>query len=161
MPRDRALAAIEGSVVPDLLERHAGAVVLERMARGGGATRWFYVQSVRDLQDVARRLSPGSVVSFFFDGRLGPQVASPDLHQRLLRIIERTGDVVVGLLDVDGVSINVEFAAGPTDLAEWTDTLGFGSTVFVGAFPARDDDGGRAVTLTLPDADGVVRAHPH
>jgi hypothetical protein len=30
-----------------------------------------------------------------------------------------------------------------------------------GAFPGRDDDGERALTLPLPDADGVVRPHPH
>jgi hypothetical protein len=29
------------------------------------------------------------------------------------------------------------------------------------AYPGRDNDGESAITLDLPDADGVVRRHPH
>jgi hypothetical protein len=33
--------------------------------------------------------------------------------------------------------------------------------VFYGATPDRENDGTHAVTVTLPDADGIVRPHPH
>jgi hypothetical protein len=35
------------------------------------------------------------------------------------------------------------------------------ATIIVGAFPAAENDGLDAVTIDLPDADGVVRPHPH
>jgi hypothetical protein len=33
--------------------------------------------------------------------------------------------------------------------------------VFYGVFPPMDNDGKDAVTVTLPDLDGVVRDHPY
>jgi hypothetical protein len=33
--------------------------------------------------------------------------------------------------------------------------------LYFGPFPARDNDGQSAITLVLPDKDGVVRQHPH
>jgi hypothetical protein len=50
---------------------------------------------------------------------------------------------------------------GCNDLDDFVSTLTAVSLVFFGPFPASDNDGIRAVTVALPDADGVVRSHPH
>lgn len=153
---------IGASPVRQLFARsRADVVVLERIARGGGETRWYLLQSDSQLDTLVRLLTPGSVVSFYFDGRIERVRYGPDVLKRILTIINMTGDAVVGLLGADGMTLEIESIAGPTDLAEFTATLGLDSTVFVGAFPARDNDGSAAVTVVLPDADGVVRAHPH
>lgn len=60
----------------------------------------------------------------------------------------------------DGLEIAVEIVAGPNELSEVSSGFA-GEQVFFGAFPRRDNDGHRALTLTLPDADGLVREHPH
>jgi hypothetical protein len=59
--------------VGKLLET-SGAVVLERIARGGGATNWYSCSGQSQLEMIEARLLPGSVVSFYFDERirLGP-----------------------------------------------------------------------------------------
>jgi len=157
-----AIGVIGATAVRELVSRsRTGVIVLERIARGGGETRWYLVHSTSQLDVLIPLLSPGSVVSFYFDGRVGPIRYGPDLHNTIMTIIEETGDGVVGLLGSDSMTLEMESIAGPTDLAEFTATLGADSTVFVGAFPARDNDGSRAVTVILPDADGVIREHPH
>lgn len=137
------------------------AVILERIARGGGATKWYYCVDRNHLQSVETQLSPGSAVSFYFDDRMRSDFYSTELKSRVETIIAETGEAVVGVLCEDGMHINVEIIAGLHELAEFVSTLGPTSRVFYGAFPARDNDGIRAVTVVLPDADGVVRAHPH
>jgi hypothetical protein len=69
----------------------------------------------------------------------------------------RTGEIVVGRLAADGLHIEVDYPSGPGSLEEITRTLGTGCPIYVG----RDDDGVNAVTLTLPDRDGITRAHPY
>jgi hypothetical protein len=59
------------------------------------------------------------------------------------------------------MDIHVDFVSGKNDLSQLISEVSAGTLVFHGEFPARDNDGANAITLTLPDADGVVRAHPH
>jgi hypothetical protein len=151
---------ITDSPIPRLL-RARPAIVLERIARGGGATTWFHCHNQNQLDAIAAQLHPGSVVSFYFDDRIAYRHYTPQLHQQMLRIIAATGDLVVGQLAPDGLHIEVDYPATPNDLDEYTQTLGTHSHVYVGAFPGRDNDTTNAVTLTLPDLDGVTRAHPH
>ena len=47
------------------------------------------------------------------------------------------------------------------DLAEAIDSFDAKSRVFYGEFPGRDNDGVNAVTMTVPDTDGVIRNYPH
>jgi hypothetical protein len=58
----------------------------------------------------------------------------------------------------DGLRIEVDY---PGYLEEITRTLGNDSRIYVGSSPRRDNDGVNAVTLTLPDLDGITRAHPY
>jgi hypothetical protein len=141
--------------------REKPAIVLERIARGGGATRWYWVRTAGDLERLYGRLTPGRVVSFYFDDRIKRRILNDDTDIEILDLVANKGDAVVGRLSRDGLEILVDFVAGPSELSELRSHLEVGEPVFFGAFPGRDTDGTSAITLTLPDADGVVRAHPH
>jgi hypothetical protein len=155
-------STIGATPVRELLRRsRAGVVVLERIARGAGETRWYFVQSEPQLEALVPLLAPGSVVSFYFDGRVRRERFSPALESMIMGIVEETGDAAVGLLASDEMTLEMESIAGPNDLAEFTSMLGPDSTVFVGAFPAPESDGANAVTVVLPDVDGAIRDHPH
>lgn len=82
------------------------------------------------------------------------------MDAEILQIIARDGDVVVGTLE-DDLHIRVDFPSGPDGYEEFVSTVSPGAEIFVGAFPDRGNDGIRAVTVTLPDGDGIVRPHPH
>jgi hypothetical protein len=155
-----AIEAIQATPIPSLLRDHP-AVVLERLARGGGATRWYMLRDPQDLDVAARGFAPGSSISFYFDDRIVAKTFSDDVVQAILRIAADDGEAVAGQLQSGGLQIDVDFIAGQRDLDDFRDHLRMNDIVFFGAFPARDNDGLRAVTLDLPDADGVVRTHPH
>lgn len=138
-----------------------GAIVLERIARGGGAARWYHVNSSAELEQLIVALVPGSVVSFYFDRRIRYAIPEPGIVDLILQTAHRDGDAMVGRLAVGEIEIAVEYIAGPRDWAEFASTLRPGQAVFFGPFPARDNDGRNAVTVTLPDRDGVARRHPH
>lgn len=157
---DLVRGALQQSEIPRLLSERP-AVVLERVARGAGTTRWFHVQSVRDLEPLCARLAPGSIVSFYFDDRISMRPFDDATVALILDIASARGDAVVGRISTDGLEVLTEFIAGPNELGEFADGLAAGSTVYVGAFPAPDSDDRDAVTLTLPDRDGVTRGHPH
>lgn len=152
-------ATLERTAVPHLLGQHA-AVILERLARGAGATRWFRVESNRSLELLCAQLSPGSIVSFYFDDRIAPRVYDDTTVIRILDLVSANGDAVVGTISDDDLTMRVEIVAGANELGEFAEDLAPGSRVFVGAFPAADN-AQLAVTVTLPDHDGVTRGHPH
>jgi len=152
--------ALATTPIPALLNAN-GAVVVERIARGGGATKWYYCEDRQGLKAVESELSPGSAVSFYFDNRIQNAFYSPTVQSVVEKIIGETGEAVIGVLGVDKLHIDVDFMAGPNDLAEFTSRLDSSKRVFFGAFPARDNDGTGAVTIILPDTDGIVRSHPH
>jgi hypothetical protein len=155
-----ARRAIDTSDVERLLAQHS-AVVLERIARSGGTTRWFFIQGLDQLEALAAALSPGSSVSFYFDDRIRRMELVPQIAEQILRFAAEEGDAVVGRLGADGIEIEVQYVAGPNDLEDIAESLVPGEQVFFGRYPARDNDTVRAVTLDLPDSDGVVRPHPH
>lgn len=136
-------------------------VILERHARAAGSVAWFRCSSPASLRDVVNEFRPGSCVSFYLDGQISIQRAGPDLRESLLSILHRTGAVLVGLEEVDGIHIAMHIPVGDEELDETLSTLGEDSIVYVGPYPGRDDDGRRAITLLIPDSDGVVRQHPH
>jgi len=65
--------------------------------------------------------------------------------------------VIVGQLATDDLHINVDYPSTPEYLTDVTQTLGTHSWIYFGPFPGRDNDGTKAVTLTLPDLDGITR----
>lgn len=137
------------------------AVVLERIARGGGATNWYFINNYKSLELVEEKLKPGSVVSFYFDDRIISGQYSEELNSKVADIIASKGDCVIGSLKVGSVNIDVDFITGIGELTDFVLSLDSSSLFFYGAFPARENDGDSAITLVLPDIDGSVRAHPH
>ena len=152
-------SVVSGRIADLLMVRPA--VVLERVARGGGATNWFYVASPKQLHELRTRLRPGSSVSFYFDGRIKRTVIHSGFVEEVLDISRAEGEAVVGILADDGLGIAIEFVTGPDDLTEMLSSCRESAVMFVGAFPARDNDGDDAITFDLADIDGIVRRHPH
>jgi len=139
----------------------SSAVVLERMARAAGQTRWFYCADRGHLDAVESELSPGSAVSFYFDQRIKSKIYSPQINVAMNELLVRYGEVLVGVISTNEIEIAVEVIAGRGELLELTSTFDLGARVFYGVFPARDNDGVNAISVALPDRDGVVRPHPH
>lgn len=137
------------------------AVVLERIACGAGATRWYYCPDMSVLGKIAAELSSGSVVSFYFDNRIKKGPYSAELRASVERIIHEEKEATVGRLHEDGFHIEPDFVYSLAGFDEFVAALAPLSFIFYGAFPGRDNDGVRAVTFTVPDPDGVVRAYPH
>jgi hypothetical protein len=155
-----ALTAIGAKATPAQLAAKLPAIVLERIARGGGATSWYVLREPHDIDALAARLKPGSVVSFYFDDRLTLGQLDDEARASVLAIAERDGSAVIGATGSDEIEIEVDFPSSEREVDEFV-TNHPNSTLMFGAFPGRDDDGERALTFTLPDADGVVRPHPH
>jgi len=159
---DLALTEIQNRFVPRLLVDNAsGAVVLERIARGAGGTRWYLLRDPGDVGSLADNLSPGSRVSFYFDGRLALQEYDNTVASEILEIVKVDGEAVIATPRTENIEMEVEFIACDNELRDFAAALPPGASVVYGRFPADDDDGVRAVTLDLPDRDGIVRPHPH
>lgn len=137
------------------------AIVLERVARGGGATHWYYCKDATSLAAVEQKLLPGSMVSFYFDDRFQETTDVSAAVSRAARIIADSRETVVGVVMADGVSSQVEFATSAREVTEFLSDAALPGLIFCGRFPGADNDGKDAVTLTLPDPDGVVRGHPY
>lgn len=158
--RDHVHAAIAATPIPDRL-REKDAIVLERIAYGGGATNWYYCTNPEGLLAIEAALRGGSVVTFCFDDRF---VWSEDLaavEQAANRILESEGCCLVGALCTDGYRLDAQVVLDRIDIEQTIAELTPRGRLVYGGFPARDNDGVAAVTLQLPDADGVVRPHPH
>ena len=60
------------------------AIVLERIAMGGGAMEMFLCPSKSSLEQLIDSFSPGSIVSFYFDDRFRGEInsiARPDIER--------------------------------------------------------------------------------
>jgi len=157
---DHVHTALAATPVATLLAT-SDAVVLERLARGGGATNWYYCRGRRALVIVSERFRSGSVVSFYFDNRIARLADSAKVISKAGAVIASRGECVVGALTADECTLDVDFVGGTQDVREFLEQHQRASLFFAGEFPARDNDGCDAVTITLPDLDGEVRQHPH
>ena len=157
-----ALDAIEQTRVPNLVERRAGAetLVLERIARGAGATRWYVLRSRDDLLTLARRLQPGSLVSFYFDDRFERGRNDEVARAAILGIAAEDREAVIGTVSADDIEVAVDFVATPDELDTWTSDHP-GEAIRFCRFPGHENVGERVITFALPDRDGVVRPHPY
>jgi hypothetical protein len=157
-----ALHAVTEAEVPKLLAAGSSyAVALERLARSAGATNWYVLRDVRQLDELATRVSPRSTLSFYFDGRLAPREYDSSVATEIVRVAARDHNAVVGKLSADGMTLEVDFPSNQSELEDFIRAFPPGTRFFFGAYPGRDNDGVHAVTIDLPDADGVVRQHPH
>lgn len=139
----------------------ASAVVLERIARGGGDTRWYCCDNVAALASVRDRFSPGSVVSFYFDDRMKRCLARDLPLDEIDAIIAREGECIVGRVGHDGIEIEAQVIYTSAEIPVEFPDMRDGERLVYGPFPARNCDGWNAITFILPDDDGVFRAHPH
>ena len=153
-------AALAATPVFKLLG-HRSAVVLERIARGGGATSWYSCGAPGELGALEERLLPGSVVSFYFDDRIQQATHCRATVAKIEELISRTGECIVGVLAQNRLDIDASVLNAVEELAELLQATPSSAQLFFGVFPARDNDAVNAVTVTLPDADGIVRGHPH
>lgn len=152
--------ALEASPVRELLGSRPAAV-LERIARGGGATAWYYCRDGGDLDVIEAALSPGSVVSFYFDDTMRLARVTPGAIDEMKAILERNGDVILAPVRTGAIRLEAEAVTHSDELVELVATFEPETVALYGATPARDNDGVNAVTITVPDRDGVVRDHPH
>jgi hypothetical protein len=155
-----ARAALEATSARQRLGETREAVVLERIARGGGATSWYVLRSADDLDALAARLRPGSRVSLYFDSRFMIGDFGQAAREAAIGIIQRKGEAVLAALRPPDIEAEADFPSSPREADEFVRDHP-DATIIVGAFPAAEDDGVSAVTLVLPDADGLVRTHPH
>jgi hypothetical protein len=100
-------------------------------------------------------------VSFYFDDRIERLSDAAQLRAKATEHIVSTGESVVAALTTDRSRLEVVLACGEDDLEEFFEDLKSPSLFFAGLFPGSDNDGTDAVTIVLPDLDGVVRRHPH
>jgi hypothetical protein len=164
MNRQRNQLAIDqvvlGHKVEARLKEHP-AVVLERLARGGGSTHWYYCTSDDDLPRIAKLVHHGSVVSFFFDDRLRVVSSKRGVLADLLELLQSQKEVIAGILRSGGHQFDVDYLTGKEEITAYLDDAPANATLMYGAFPGRDNDGHQAITITVPDLDGVTRNHPH
>jgi hypothetical protein len=157
-----ALEAILTRGVQSAIEQASHEVIiLERLARAAGTTNWYVLHDANQLSDLADRLSPGSSVSFFFDGRLAFHDYNTDVKRTILRIARRDRQAVVAKRSSDEIALKVDFIANESELDDFREDMGRGERILYGAYPAKDNDGALALTIDLPDRDGIVRLHPH
>jgi hypothetical protein len=141
-------------------------VVLERIARGGGAVNWYFVVSPGQVAEVMSRLRPGSRVSFYFEGHLRREPTGEAACARMFEQILTVGELVLGYPERDLVEMRTDLVFGARELtdailAARLDRSHGDRLVVWGPWPAPDDDGRSAITVNLVDEDGQLRRHPH
>ena len=142
-----------------LLATSKGVVILERVARGGGRTRWFFCTTLQEVEVVLPQLRPRSRIGFFFDGRICRVPFSESVNQAVSDLASTTGEVVFGRGRAGDPELDVELL-GPSEIAEHLTNVPEGEIVYYGVFPVIEDDGFAALSFTPPDLDGVVRPQP-
>lgn len=136
-------------------------VILERLARGGGAARWFFVSSQEMLERVFELLRGGSSVSFYFSRYLHVETDDDITRQEMFDQITEHGELVLGYPKVGDLEIEMALISGPSELTECLMLHSEGALAVWGRWPPRISDGEDAITVDLIDEDGVLRSHPH
>jgi hypothetical protein len=154
-----AFSAIDRAGVGPGLTKHR-AVVVERLARAAGSTNWYLIELPDQLDQLSRRVAPGSTISFFFDERIAEADLDHGSRTAILEIAQEDGDAVVAYR-THGIELVADYIGGLGDLDGFAADLPPGSRIFFGRFPAAENDGASAITIDLPDLDGIVRSHPH
>ena len=71
--------------------------------------------------------------------------------QEIMDVVKTSGDCVVAR-QAEGTNVlDVSFVAGENDIGEFLGSVSDGETIYLGAFPARDDDGENAVSWIVHD----------
>jgi hypothetical protein len=72
------------------------AVVLERIARGGGATRWYLARTQEDSRRILRLLPSGSRVAFYFGAPLRVGQLSETVIGAMFEAVGEVSELVIG-----------------------------------------------------------------
>jgi hypothetical protein len=136
-------------------------VILERLARAGGAARWFFGTSLATLDQVFDLLRGGSSVSFYFSRCLHVQTDHEQSRQDMFDEVTQYGEVVLGYPSRDNPEFDMAIISGPSELTEFLMHHPEGALAVWGQWPPRGNDGHDVITIDLVDADGVRRSHPH
>jgi hypothetical protein len=150
----------------ELLQQDRESIVLERFATGGGRTKWYRCIDRTSFEKLTEKVSPGSMVSFYFDGRIG-RVDSSNIKIRALTLLKGAKqradveEVLVGYLAKDGLVIDMDYVHSERELDEWLASISDKATMFCGVFPEKGGDGQNFITVTLPDAVGSGRGYPY
>lgn len=170
MRTDESPGRDPASAVVLQLERHTGLsgrlampwdriVVLERIARGGGNTRWYLAKDQHDVRRAFALLNPGSRVTFYFAGPLHVEPVSDTVIGEMFAAVGVTDEIVIAAPDSDPLALDAEFVWGPSELTEYLMQPHSSGDVMWGPFPGVDEPD--AITVRLVDADGILRRHPH
>jgi hypothetical protein len=136
-----------------------GVIILERVARGGGATRWFYCRSMAEVVELLPSFRRGSRVGFYFDDRIRREPFSDEVGERINAIATATGEVFLGRERLGEPELEMDFFS-PEELPRRLSGQPVDEVVYYGVFPKTEDDGDSALIYTPPDDDGVVRPQP-
>ena len=136
-------------------------IILERLARGGGATRWFFARSPAELELIFDALRGGSCVSFYFANQLHVETDTEAARQRMFDEITAEKELVLGYPSAGSIEVDMEIISGPGELAELLMHHPEGSLIVWGKWPARSDDGHDGITFNLVRRGGILRTHPH
>ncbi len=123
------------------------------------STNWFRCGSPSDLERLVSEVHPGSSLSFCFDRHFAEHRGESALVPAR-ELLAATEDALVGILAPDGFHIEMTLP-DEADVRELFAEISPDARVFVGVYPGGDNDGFDAVTLVVPDLDGVVRPHPY
>jgi hypothetical protein len=138
------------------------ALVLEKWARGGGATTWRVLNAAEQADVLAGLLRAGSRVLLYRLPRERVEgVASTSLTpagQDLLAQLSVPADALLVLAD-DGQrpELAADFLTGAEEVPEWLEEHA-GRSILMMRYPRVGEEIAEA---NVPDADGVIRPHPH
>jgi hypothetical protein len=143
-----------------LTSRWQYVVVLERLARAAGATRWYCAQSEPELSRVIDELRGGSCVSFYFDDQLRVDLDDEAARQQMFEAVSPAREIVLGYPTEGQIHVDTELVTGPSELSEVLMHHPEGGVVLWGPWPSRTGSSS-TVSIDLVDEDGVLRMHPH
>jgi hypothetical protein len=135
-------------------------VVLERITRGAGATRWYLAKDQDDVSRTFPLLAPGSRVTFYFAGPFRVEPLSETVIGAMFAAVAVTADLVIAAPESDSVALDASEIYGPSELTEYLmqPRLSSGDVVW-GPVPRVEEPD--AIRVVLVDGDGRLRPHPH
>jgi hypothetical protein len=136
-------------------------VVLERLARAGGAVKWYFIRSQEDFDRVLLMFRGGSCVSLYFADQLHVELDTDRVRQRMFDVVTSEGELVAGYPSGSDPEVDIEVISGPGELGSYLMSHPEGLLIVWGIWPARDNNGYDAITIDLVDQDGILRNHPH
>jgi hypothetical protein len=135
-------------------------IVLERIARGAGSTRWYLANTRQDISRVFGMLLPGSRVTFYFGGPLRVEPVSETLIGAMFEALGEDNELVIATPgSMEPLALDAVLVFGSSELSEYLIWPRPTADVVWGRFPGTEEPD--AVTVELVDADGTLRAHPH